>query len=170
MSKNAISVANYIIEEYKDKQINNLHLQKLLYYLQANYMIENDGELLFTDDMEKWKLGPVVPNVYHSFKEYGPSPITDAYTEFEISFNAIKGTISFVEKEDSIEDCTKEFIDKIMQYLLKYDKFELVQLTHEHPMWKEDESLIINGVKNIKYRYEDMREYFINHPEDLLVN
>ena len=39
----AISIANYLIEEY---EVNNLYLQKLLYYLQNNYMYKNDGNLL----------------------------------------------------------------------------------------------------------------------------
>ncbi|WP_136264516.1 type II toxin-antitoxin system antitoxin SocA domain-containing protein, partial [Streptococcus pyogenes] len=54
----ALFVANYIIE-YSNKKgykINNLKLQKLLYFVNVRNILEN-GAPLFEESMEKWKYG-----------------------------------------------------------------------------------------------------------------
>lgn len=35
------------------------------------------------DKVEAWKYGPVIPSVYHSFKQYGNSPITQKTVIFQ---------------------------------------------------------------------------------------
>ncbi len=56
MMENALFVANYIIEYSNNKnyEINNLKLQKLLYFVNVRNIVENDVEL-FSEKMEKWK-------------------------------------------------------------------------------------------------------------------
>jgi uncharacterized phage-associated protein len=72
----AMQIANYIIHlSLTDRiDVTNLHLQKILYYLQAKSLYHTD-EPLFIDNIVKWRLGPVVPNVHHEYKEYGLQPI-----------------------------------------------------------------------------------------------
>lgn len=69
-------VANSIVKfcnEYGDL-ISNLKLQKLLYYAQAWHLAIHNKEL-FPEDFKAWVHGPVVPSVYHAFKEFGCGPI-----------------------------------------------------------------------------------------------
>jgi uncharacterized phage-associated protein len=61
-------VAKYII---KSLPVDNLKLQKLLYYSQAVHLVLNDKAPLFPEDIEAWDYGPVVPPVYHQYKRYG---------------------------------------------------------------------------------------------------
>lgn len=68
----------------------NLRLQKLLYFAQG-WHIARTGKPLFDEDMKKWKFGPVVPSVYHDYKENGNSGIAypielsdDAFSEEEM--------------------------------------------------------------------------------------
>lgn len=56
------------------KNITNLKLQKLLYYAQGMYLAEkskSDTDVLFNERIEAWKHGPVVPEVYKRFSNYG---------------------------------------------------------------------------------------------------
>ncbi|EIE4349702.1 DUF4065 domain-containing protein, partial [Listeria monocytogenes] len=81
-------MAGYIINYCKEKNyvINNLKLQKLLYYAQAKSLVEKSRPL-FKENIEKWKLGPVVPEIYHLYKNYGAKNIQSAEERLEIIFN-----------------------------------------------------------------------------------
>ena len=62
----------------------NLRLQKLLYFAQGRYMARY-GKPLFQADMAAWEYGPVVPEVYRAYKEFG----SDGISEMEpVSMNA----------------------------------------------------------------------------------
>ena len=45
-------------------------LQKLCYYAQAWHCVL-EGEPLFSDVIEAWVHGPVIPNLYRKYKQYG---------------------------------------------------------------------------------------------------
>ena len=70
-------IANYIIEYSNDKSysINNLILQKILYFANVIKIVDTKNPL-FEEQMEKWKYGPVVPSVYHEYKRFGAFQIT----------------------------------------------------------------------------------------------
>ncbi|MDR1597186.1 MAG: DUF4065 domain-containing protein [Treponema sp.] len=61
-------VAKYII---KSLPVDNLKLQKLLYYSQAVHLVLNDKTPLFPEPIEAWDYGPVVPPVYREYKPFG---------------------------------------------------------------------------------------------------
>lgn len=54
--------------------ISNLKLQKLVYYAQAWHLGIYDTPL-FDDDFEAWVHGPVIPWLFHKYKEFGWKPI-----------------------------------------------------------------------------------------------
>ncbi len=54
--------------------ISNLKLQKLLYYAQA-WQLVFSGEPLFSDQIEAWVHGPVVPRIFRRFRTLGWQPI-----------------------------------------------------------------------------------------------
>ncbi|MGK0553858.1 Panacea domain-containing protein [Macrococcus capreoli] len=161
----AIDISNYIIES---NRVNNLHLQKLLYYLQNIYMVTHNKDKLFYEDMEKWKLGPVVPEVYHAFKSNGISSIKAPHKEYIFKFE--DGKLTTEDEQEDLPIEIKDFIDSNVSMLLKYDKFELVEFTHTHPEWEIYSEEILNGVKHLKYDCEKLYEYFTENPNELLVN
>lgn len=61
----AIDVARYIILYCKEKEypISNLKLQKLLYSVQAQFLITK-RDPAFLEEIEAWDFGPVVPEVF----------------------------------------------------------------------------------------------------------
>jgi uncharacterized phage-associated protein len=76
--KKAFACANYILDklqEYKINDVTNLKLQKLLYFAYGIYKALYDSSL-FSDNIQAWRLGPVIPSLYREFKDHGKNPIT----------------------------------------------------------------------------------------------
>lgn len=124
MEYNAIDVAKYIVFYCigKNYSISNLKLQKLLYFVQAYFLI-NLGRPCFFDTIEAWDFGPVVPNVYHTFKMYGGGQIPYFYAdEYDI--------------KDAISDDDKKRIGVVVDSLAKYTASDLVEATHKQDPWK----------------------------------
>ena len=169
----ALFVANYIIE-YSNKKgypINNLKLQKLLYFVNARNIVEN-GSPLFEEEMEKWKYGPVVPSVYHEYKRFGAFAISDndlvrEYIVFDTNPFADLSDLKIVKYEsDAVENY--QLIEDTVDALLDFDPFDLVDITHSHTPWKKEEPRIKDGVKGIKYTTEEIREYFEDNSEAMI--
>lgn len=82
---NATITANYLIYIMSDAfdDVTNMKLNKLLYYAQGHYLSKY-GTPLFSDPIEAWDHGPVVPAVYSAYKRYGDRPIT-GYDQSTIS-------------------------------------------------------------------------------------
>ena len=71
----AIDLANYIVDKcIKDNTpITNLQLQRILYFVQKDFL--KRGSRAFSDYIEAWWFGPVVPTVYFCFCGFGAMPI-----------------------------------------------------------------------------------------------
>ena len=124
---NALSVAHYIIN-YCNEQgrgISNLKLQKILYFVQAEFLVSTpNNRPCFKDRIEAWDFGPVIPNVYHQYKFFGssiiPSGINDALAPYF--------------EEISLDD--QVMIDSIVDNASRYTTSQLVQITHNQAPWK----------------------------------
>lgn len=74
----ALSVARYIIDYCNEigRGISNLKLQKILYFVQAQFLVSTSNNApCFSDPIEEWDFGPLVPSVYHHYKVYGSAII-----------------------------------------------------------------------------------------------
>ncbi|MDR0759573.1 MAG: DUF4065 domain-containing protein [Treponema sp.] len=80
-------VAKYII---KSLPVDNLKLQKLLYYSQATHLVLHDKEPLFSEAIEAWDYGPVVPPVYREYKSYGFDTLPPADEPVDLSLKEIR--------------------------------------------------------------------------------
>jgi uncharacterized phage-associated protein len=78
----ALTIAKWLIAwaEAEGEELSNLKLQKLLYYAQGHHLAEQHAPL-FRDQIQAWSHGPVVPDVYHEFKDCGSSTIVLAGTD-----------------------------------------------------------------------------------------
>lgn len=108
---NAVDLSKYIVSRCVKNgcPISNLQLQKILYFIQKEYV--SKGKMAFGDNIEAWRFGPVVPNVYYFFCAYGAMPI-DAKYEFEIS----------------VQD--QDIINPIIVEKSKLNPWEMVASTH----------------------------------------
>lgn len=75
----ALNMAKYIIDKCtKDRcPISNLQLQKILYYIQREFL--QQGTVAFSENIEAWQFGPVVPDVYKQYCGFGALPIRMRY-------------------------------------------------------------------------------------------
>lgn len=73
----ANAVANYFLElaNSKGESLSPMKLQKLIYFAHG-WHLALYNEPLIKERVQAWKLGPVIPSVYHEFKRFGYSPIT----------------------------------------------------------------------------------------------
>jgi len=113
---NAIEVAKYIINSLS---VDNLKLQKLLYYSQAVHLVLNNKAPLFTDEIEAWDYGPVVPPVYREYKPH--------------DFNLIP-TVSYQTK---LASELKSSIDIAIRLYGGMSGTELIDQTHYESPWKK---------------------------------
>lgn len=169
-------IADYIIKFCTENSLslNNLKLQKIMYYLQAQSLVES-GAPLFDESLQKWKYGPVVPSVYHEYKSHGASNITSEdlgqiirlpLEEEEPNLMGLYVLEEFNEEKIILED--RHTINHSLPTLAQYDPFDLVEKTHDHDLWKQDSERILLGVQGIEYDNDELKAYFEAHNEEKL--
>jgi uncharacterized phage-associated protein len=84
----AVDVADFFIDlanagdPAEDDGITNMKLNKLLFFAQAAYL-QKYGRPLFADPIQAWQYGPVVKDVYHTFKHYGRNVIDATARDYD---------------------------------------------------------------------------------------
>lgn len=93
-----LNIAKYIIDKCtKDRcPISNLQLQKILYYIQREYL--QQGIYAFSEEIEAWQFGPVVPQVYRQYCGFGALPIRMRYA-VDLESNDVNIVNSIIEKK-----------------------------------------------------------------------
>lgn len=117
----AIEVAKYILYTAYNfgDSLTNLKLQKLLYYVQAEYLVKHNGKPLFYENIEAWQYGPVVREVYDVYKYFGRNPINDE--DLKDRFD--------------LSDQEKIDIEKVLEKYMSYSAYELVSSIHQEQPW-----------------------------------
>ena len=131
MKDNALSVANYLIDLAKkeNKNLTQLGLMKRVYIAHGFSLAINKESLLDNrfDKVEASKYGPVIPSVYHSFKQYKAGPITEKAVVMD--WDEKNCTISF--PEPVLEgDKAKKIVEMVWKRYLDFTDAEMVALTH----------------------------------------
>lgn len=135
----AFDIAKWLIaynnsQESADR-LTDLKLQKLLYYAQGT-AIKYTGKPLFNENLVAWDLGPVVPEVYNRYKQYGKNPIDEPITMPNFGDNDVEVILKDVHEDYG-----------------QYSAFKLVEMTHNETPWKETP-------KNNVISLDKMREFF----------
>ena len=88
-------VADYFLSKTDEEAgdvISNLKLQKLVYYAQG-FTLAVTGKPLFNEEIEAWQHGPVVPDLYHKYKDHGaygiPAPTNVDFSKFSSEIKEI---------------------------------------------------------------------------------
>ena len=155
----ALEVARHIVNySYSSKQyISNLKLQKILYFVQAKFLI-SQGRVCFADNIEAWDFGPVVPAVFREFKVFGSClimPVTHYFVEDKNEFFNIR-KVEF--KDNLISDEDKAVIDEVVDYFADFSSVALTELTFKQFPWKNAYSECCRNVITA----ESIRDYFLN--------
>lgn len=116
-------VAKYFLtlgDEEAGDLVSNLKLQKLCYYAQG-FHLALFGKPLFEDSIEAWTHGPVVPELYHAYKQHGSG--------------AIPMPQGF--KVESINKDVRELLDEVYNTYGQFSAWKLRNMTHDEAPWVE---------------------------------
>lgn len=144
MTYKARDIATYIIN-YSNEMgygVTNLKLQKLLYYVQA-YFAVNKNEPCFNDDIERWRHGPVIREVYGKYKIYCTEDIFEKDESVDINSN------------------DKNMIREVVNSYKAYDAWDMVTKTHAEEPW-------VNTEPNEVISFLKIQEYFQNNETKIL--
>lgn len=121
---NIFLISEYIIVYSNKKQyfISNLKLQKILYFIQAEFLV-NFSIPCFNNTIKAWDFGPVIPEVYFKYLVYGAASIIDIKNKNK--------NFSLLINENHIE-----IINDIIEYVKNYDASELTRITMNQTPWK----------------------------------
>lgn len=143
MAYKALDIAKKLIfkaqndEPNGGERLTNLKLQKLLYY-QQGFHLAFFGTPLFSDTVEAWMYGPVVPSVYENYSSYGSSSLPD-----------VDEPIMLTEDEESL-------FNEVYDAYRDFSAIGLMNHTHKEKPWREatphDRGTVISQ--------SSMKEYF----------
>ena len=122
MAHNVSKIANLLLRLATNiegsEPISHMKLQKLLYYEQG-YHLAVFGSPLFEEEIEAWKYGPVVPEVYEIYKGNGNKPLYP---------------------QDGDVDINGEEYDlfyNVFNHFNRYSAYGLMEKTHNEEPWLE---------------------------------
>jgi uncharacterized phage-associated protein len=143
--RSARTVVHYFLgaaERLGSILVTPLKLQKLLYYVQAWHLVFK-GTPLFYEDIEAWVHGPVVPDVYHRYKEYKFSALPAGGLNFQWT----------VEEQQILQFVWAYYGDKDAKFL--------EELTHSEYPWIHARQGLHGGERSTrKISLQDMRQYY----------
>lgn len=105
-----------------NNDMTNMKIQKLLYYIQGT-CLSLHGQRMFQQSIVKWQYGPVVPEVYHKFKEHGNQTIT-----FEEPITT-----------EYLHEKQVDVIQRVYEYFGQYSAIALMNFTHNESPWNSVE-------------------------------
>ena len=114
--KDMMTVAAYIYSRYMrefDEKIDEMKLQKLMYFAQRESLIRT-GEPLFAGDFYGWRFGPVLKELRTPYKEESFSPAVT----------------------DEVMGDDKEILDEVFKAYAPKDAWSLSRLSHGEICWK----------------------------------
>lgn len=140
----AMDIAEYVLDycmNTLNHPIDNLYLQKFLYYIQGEYL-KIYKEPIFDNDIVISSYGVFIPDVYYSYNNYGTCDITD-----------VKQTII-------ISNEAKEIINKVVKLLINISIWEIIKRIKQESPYLNNYIKDCNGSDDIVIPIEDMKEYF----------
>jgi len=130
-----VAVANWFVNNLSDHEagevVTHLQVQKLLYFAQAWHLMMH-GRPLFDEDMQAWPHGPVVPSVWHEFKQYGWHPIPVGMAS------------------DGIGEDSLNLLEQIRDTYGSYGAKRLEAMTHAERPW-----IVARGGRSLEERCEE---------------
>jgi uncharacterized phage-associated protein len=117
--------------------LSNMKIQKLVYYAQGFHLAIFDAPL-FGEDIYAWAHGPVVPDLYHSYKRHGSGAIPKP--------DGIDAGIFSTDQIDLLEEVYKVYG--------QYSAWKLRNMTHDEDPWK-------NTSLGDAISHKALRDYFL---------
>lgn len=134
------NVAAYIVE--RERNVSTMKLQKLCYYAQG-WHLAWQGEPLFSEPLQAWRMGPVSPDLYRHHRGHASVASWPAGDPTQLS---------------EVEQRT---VDTILEFYGPYSGFELGTRTHSERPWLEAwEAQPVELRGRVELRLATIKEYF----------
>ena len=129
--------------------VTQMKLQKLVYFANGIHLAQH-GTPLIKEKFQAWKFGPVVRNIYNTFRFYGSEPISDTYWLF------LSGDL---EKElKKLDSEAQTTISATWESLKTFTAAQLSNWTHKSGSpW---EKVFVAEMKDVIIPDDDIKEYF----------
>ena len=114
---NVRDIANWFLSH---DSMTHKKVQKLCYYAQAWYCALYDGSPLFSDEIQAWVHGPVIPSLYPVYADYKWSAIPKA--DFDAS---------------TLDEKVTDVLDAVYNTYGELSGDQLESLTHSEDPWIE---------------------------------
>jgi len=131
-SENISKYCIYYCSNVLNRPISNLQLQKILYYIQAAFLVKQDRPC-FSEPIVAWKYGPVVTKEYYTYSPFEAD---------EMVLNEYKNS--------QITDEDKNIINEVCEAKSKHSAIQLVYDTHSEKPWIDTAQNKIIDSKKIK--------------------
>ena len=163
----SLEIANTILEiSFSRKmKLNLLKLMKLSYIV-TGYCLYFDFDPMH-EDIQAWKLGPVIPTIWHSFKEFG---LNRNITEYDKEVDIETG--KFYNPNIEMNSNEGKLINILISYLIdkyqNYSGWDLVERTHrEYTPWS---NVYNENERNIIIKKKDIQRFYKENFEVNLIN
>jgi len=139
--RNIHDVARFVGLSLISKQmtVSPLKLQKILYYIQAWYMVFFGREnTLFADKPQAWVNGPVYPSIYKEYRNAVPNMCDHlALSHFDSTTDDAAEAFRKAAEKVSFSSEEEELIESIIVLYGAKTQNELIFLTHAEKPWVE---------------------------------
>ena len=142
----AHDVARYFLAmtDPESNDVSNMKLQKLCYYAQG-IVSAMRGSPLFSERIEAWDHGPVVPSLYQEYRNNGSSPIP-VMQDFD---------------GPMLDDSDKKALKDIYDYYAQFSAWRLRNMTHDERPWSDAYQRVDREIK-----FDELVSYFRPMIED----
>ena len=153
----AKAIANYFLDKADEDSISlsPMKIIKIVYIAHGWYLALTD-EPLIEDYVEAWTYGPVIPELYHEFKQFGSNPIP---------VRAIETTVPSIYIGGSSRDLpfsTDQFLDRIWDIYKGFTALQLSSATHQPDTPWHITMQNGSGKKNPVIEDELIRKYYVD--------
>lgn len=129
MPFDALAVANYFLDkaEEEGRSLTHMQLQKLV-YIAHGWHLAITGEPLIYERVEAWPYGPVIPNLYQQFKQFGSGPVTERAMTVDLeNWEPVPYSLA----RDGMGQGTADVLAAVWRGYGRHSGLELSSLTHQ---------------------------------------
>ncbi|MBV8978680.1 MAG: SocA family protein [Alphaproteobacteria bacterium] len=130
---NTAAIANWFLDraDQDGVKLDPMKLQKLIYFAHGWYL-SLANQPLITEHPQAWNYGPVIPSIYHEFKNFGRGPIAGRAWDLDYSGVTPKTILNakIVEPHVDNEPEIQEFLEQIWTVYGSKSAVYLSNLSH----------------------------------------
>jgi uncharacterized phage-associated protein len=120
-------IANYFLERADEEgmPLTQMKLIKLV-YISYGWYLALKGEPLFSESIEAWQHGPVIPSIYHEFKDFGRQAIDRKAMELDLdTWEMVVPSIPASDRE------VRMILNMVWEAYKRFTGWQLREMTHQ---------------------------------------